>query len=109
MSTRAQTFTLQLTSSAADPVGQGHYSKTLVPPIKVPYLARPFAALEGIAFSNSFTNVDAALYDNNKVVLQWNKSQADAIQKVTPYEETLIIPDGHYTVESLELEIARQN
>ena len=109
MSTRAQTFTLQLTSSAADPVGQGHYSKTLVPPIKVPYLARPFAALEGIAFSNSFTNVDAALYDNNKVVLQWNKSQADAIQKVTPYEETLTIPDGHYTVESLELEIARQN
>ena len=78
MSTRAQTFTLQLTSSAADAVGQGHFSKTLMPPIKVPYLARPFAALEGIAFSNSFTNVDAALYGNNKVVLQWNKSQADA-------------------------------
>ena len=70
MSARAQTFTLQLTSSAADPVGHGHYSKTLVPGIKVPYLAKPFAALEGIAFSNSFTNVDAALYDNNKVVLQ---------------------------------------
>ena len=28
-------------------------------------------------------------------------------QKVAPYEETLTIPDGHYTVESLELEIAR--
>ena len=108
MSSRAQTFTLQLSSSAADPVGQGHFSKTLVPPIKVPYLARPFAALEGIAFSNSFTNVDAALYGNNKVVLQWNKNQADAIQKVAPYEVELIIPDGHYTVESLELEIARQ-
>ena len=79
MSSRAQTFTLQLSSSAADPVGQGHFSKTLVPPIKVPYLARPFAALEGIAFSNSFTNVDAALYDNNKVVLQWFPTEANAI------------------------------
>ena len=35
-------------------------------------------------------------------VLQWNKSQADAIQKVAPYEVELIIPDGHYTVESLD-------
>ena len=61
-------------------------------------LTRPKCESRG----NSFTNVDAALYDNNKVVLQWNKSQADAIQTVAPYEETLIIPDGHYTVESLE-------
>ena len=103
MSQAAQTFTLQLSSAAAATMGSGHYKQILQPGIKVPYLARPWAALESMAFSNSFCNVDVALYNNNKVVLSYTPDPAEPAVTVT-----LSVPDGNYSIESLELELARQ-
>jgi hypothetical protein len=71
MAAAAQTFTIQLNSSAAERTSESEerYQIALTPAIEVPYLAQPRAQLESLAFSNSFTNVSAHL-DNNKIALQ---------------------------------------
>ena len=117
MAAAAQTFTIQLNSSAAERTSESEerYQIALTPAIEVPYLAQPRAQLESLAFSNSFTNVSAHL-DNNKIALQlaYTKTAPDASGNyvleatLTDKRYELTIPDGHYDAAGLEEEMARQ-
>ena len=60
MSQVAASHIIQLNSATAQKRTNEHYVMALEPTISVPYLAKPRAQLEGLSFSNSFTNVDAA-------------------------------------------------
>ena len=117
MAAAAQTFTIQLNSSAAErtSASEERYQIALTPASEVPYLAQPRAQLESLAFSNSFTNVSAHL-DNNKIALQlaYTKTAPDASGNyvleatLTDKRYELTIPDGHYDAAGLEEEMARQ-
>jgi hypothetical protein len=84
----------------------------LQPAISIPYLAKPRAQLEGLSFSNSFTNVDAASLDNNTVKLVYYESTpgtgADSAYKTLD----LSIDDGYYSladgIGSLEAALAKK-
>jgi hypothetical protein len=110
----AQTFTFQLSSKTAEKTGSGieQYRLALEPAVSVPYLAQPRCQLEQFAFTNTLTNVDAALYGNNTIVFKWSPFVADtAVTPSTPQQVaksyTLTLPDGHYSLTSLEQTIAR--
>ena len=113
MAAAAQSYTLQLSSALSDQVTAEHYLKDLEPAISVPYLAQPRAQLEQLAFVNSFTNVDSDRYNNNKVTLAWRTAPHthDGADKTAPSAwntYTMTLDDGHYTLPSLELHMAKK-
>ena len=113
MATAAQSYTLQLSSALSDQVTAEHYLKNLEPAISVPYLAQPRAQLEQLAFVNSFTNVDSGRYNNNKVILAWRTAPhthdgTDATVPSAWNTYTMTLDDGHYTLPSLELHMAKK-
>ena len=70
----AQTFTFQLSTKTAEKTGGNveQYRLQLTPSVNVPFTAQPRCQLEQLAFTNTVTNVDAALYGNNTIVFKWN-------------------------------------
>ena len=113
MAAAAHSYTLQLSSALSDQVTAEHYLKDLEPAISVPYLAQPRAQLEQLAFVNSFTNVDSDRYKNNKVILAWRTAPHthDGADKTAPSAwntYTMTLDDGHYTLPSLELHMAKK-
>ena len=61
--------------------------------------------LEQLAFTNCFSNIDKARYGNQSLTLTWNPY----VEQAAPYTPqrqqktvTLEIPDGHYTIDTLE-------
>ena len=116
----ARTFTLQLNSATAEKptAGAEQYRLALTPPIEVPYLARPRVRLEQFCFTNAATNLDVALYGNTSITFQWNPfithhppnpNTGPAYPALTrhPKTKTIVIPDGHYSLASLEETVAR--
>ena len=100
MAAAAQSYTIQLSSALSDAQVGEHYSKVLEPPIQVPYLARPRAQLEQLAFVNSFTNIDSKKYNNHKVNFAWRVPTEDPNQAgdFKPGEWntlTIELDDGH--------------
>ena len=59
----AQTFTFQLSTKTAEKTGGNveQYRLQLTPSVNVPFTAQPRCQLEQLAFTNTVTNVDAAL------------------------------------------------
>eukprot|EP01043_Picozoa_sp_COSAG02_P026172 COSAG02_NODE_1499_length_12268_cov_12.941984_12_plen_486_part_00 len=78
--------------------------------------------LEQLAFTMTVTNVDAALYNNNKIVFEWDPFIPDRKTIATPnamrYSQvagdgdpkqyTMTVPDGTYSLLDLEVLIARE-
>ena len=72
---------------------------------RCPFMARPRCMLEQLAFTNCFSNIDKARYGNQSLTLTWNPY----VEQAAPYTPqrqqktvTLEIPDGHYTIDTLE-------
>ena len=109
----ASTFTLQLNSATAEKpsAGSEQYRLALTPPIDVPYLARPRVQLEQLCFTNASTNLDVTLYGNTSITFTWNPfiANMDASPQLVRKSKTktIVIPDGHYSLASLEETIAR--
>ena len=109
--TAAQTYTLQLNSATAEKTSATNeeYRLRLTPPIACPFMARPRCMLEQLAFTNCFSNVDKARYGNQSLTLTWNPYYEQA-SPYTPQRKqktvTVEIPDGHYTIDTLEQVIA---
>jgi hypothetical protein len=103
---------IQLNSATAEKSTGEHYVMALQPAISIPYLAKPRAQLEGLSFSNSFTNVDAASLDNTTVKLVYYESTpgtgADSAYKTLD----LTIDGGYYNltdgIGSLEAALAKK-
>ena len=118
----AKSFTFQLSSKHAEKTGSGveQFRLALEPGISVPFTAQPRCALEQLAFTQTVTNVDAALYGNNTIVFEWDpfytlrapgggtlrRYSTEHGGKSKRYEMT--IPDGTYSLQDLELFIARE-
>ena len=107
METVAQTFTFQLDSEAADANGDGSFTTTLNPALALPPLARPRAACTNVSFENSIANVSAAKYGNHIVNLEWLSGIDEIGAYKYPVYSTaqLVVPDGVYSLASLELEL----
>eukprot|EP01044_Picomonas_judraskeda_P016097 COSAG03_NODE_2804_length_2442_cov_60.166880_3_plen_141_part_00 len=111
----AQTYTLQLNSATAQKTSDlnEEYRLQLTPPIACPFMARPRCMLEQLAFTNCFSNIDKARYGNQSLTLTWNPY----VEQASPYTPqrvqktvTVEIPDGHYTIDTLEhLDAARHH
>lgn len=108
----AQMYTFQLDSEAAEKVNDGHYKVTLTPSLELPLLAQPQAMVRSVVFSNSFANVQSTLYRNATVDVEWHPdpsaSGTNPPGSSVVATATLTIPDGYYTLEALQLELARQ-
>ena len=103
---------IQLNSATAEKRTNEHYVMALEPAISVPYLAKPRAQLDGLSFSNSFTNVDAASLDNHTVKLVYYES-TPGTGVDSPYKTLdLTIDDGFYSltdgIGSLEAALAKK-
>ena len=111
--TAAQTYTLQLNSATAQKTSDlnEEYRLQLTPPIACPFMARPRCMLEQLAFTNCFSNIDKARYGNQSLTLTWNPYYEQA-SPYTPQRQaktvTVEIPDGHYTIDTLEQVIAEE-
>ena len=113
----AQTFTFQLSTKTAEKTGNNveQYRLQLTPSINVPFTAQPRCQLEQLAFTNTVTNVDAALYGNNTIVFKWNPFVTEAYETgLSGYAGTrhaktytMTVPDGTYSLSELEEYIAR--
>ena len=70
----AKAFTFQLSSHNAEKTGVGveQYRLQLEPGIQVPFTTQPQCQLEQLAFTMTVTNVDSTLYNNNKIVFEWD-------------------------------------
>ena len=70
----AQSFTFQLSSKTAEKTGGNveQYRLALTPSVQVPFTAQPTAELLQLAFTNTVTNVDSRLYNNNTIVFKWS-------------------------------------
>ena len=100
----AQTFTFQLSTKTAEKTGLNveQYRLQLTPSVNVPFTAQPRCQLEQLAFTNTVTNVDAALYGNNTIVFKWNPFVTEAIESGLPSYAgtrhaktyTMTVPDG---------------
>ena len=123
MASGAQSITLQLNSSTVTKTSEGSYRIALEPPISIPYLAEPRAQLTDMAFVNCQVNV-AEKFKNNVVEFQiayigdsfentgTSAALAPGAGKTVATmsvdkTHTLTVPDGHYSLPSLELELAR--
>ena len=75
----AQAYTFQLSSKAAEKTGGNveQYRLQLEPGINVPFTAQCRCQLEQLAFAMTITNVDATLYNNNKIVFEWDPYISD--------------------------------
>ena len=114
----AQTFTFQLSTKTAEKTGGNveQYRLQLTPSVNVPFTAQPRCQLEQLAFTNTVTNVDAALYGNNTIVFKWNPFVTEAIESGLPgyagtrnaKTYTMTVPDGTYSLPDLEEYIARE-
>jgi hypothetical protein len=108
----AQMYTFQLDSEAAEKVNDGHYKVSLSPSLQLPLLAEPQAMVRSVVFSNSFANVQSRLYQNATVDVEWHPdasaSGSDPVGSSVTATATLTIPNGYYTLEALQLELARQ-
>ena len=120
----AKAFTFQLSSRNAEKTGVGveQYRLQLEPGVQVPFTAQPQCQLEQLAFTMTVTNVDAALYNNNKIVFEWDPFIPDRKNIATPnamrYSQvttagdpkqyTMTVPDGTYSLLDLEVLIARE-
>ncbi len=122
----AQAYTFQLSSKAAEKTGGNveQYRLQLEPGINVPFTAQCRCQLEQLAFAMTITNVDAALYNNNKIVFEWDpfisdRSDSDSYNVNTlrysqgvgagsPKRFELTVPDGTYSLEDLENFVARE-
>ena len=111
--TAARTYTLQLNSATAQKTSDlnEEYRLQLTPPIACPFMARPRCMLEQLAFTNCFSNIDKARYGNQSLTLTWNPY----VEQAAPYTPqrqqktvTVEIPDGHYTIDTLEQVIAEE-
>ena len=120
----AQAYTFQLSSKAAEKTGGNveQYRLQLEPGINVPFTAQCRCQLEQLAFAMTITNVDATLYNNNKIVFEWDPyisdlssspdidtmrySQGAGAGKPKRYE--LTVPDGTYSLADLEVFISRE-
>eukprot|EP01043_Picozoa_sp_COSAG02_P026800 COSAG02_NODE_1554_length_11948_cov_41.539455_6_plen_212_part_00 len=65
-------------------VGVEQYRLQLEPGVQVPFTAQPQCQLEQLAFTMTVTNVDAALYNNNKIVFEWDPFIPDRKSTPTP-------------------------
>ena len=118
----AKAFTFQLSSRNAEKTGVGveQYRLQLEPGVQVPFTAQPQCQLEQLAFTMTVTNVDATLYNNNKIVFEWDpfltnraftggtlhRYSSQHSSKPKRYEMT--VPDGTYSLSDLEQYIARE-
>lgn len=107
MSQGAASFTIQLNSATSEKRTGEHYVRQLDPPITIPYLARPRAMLEGLSFSNSFSNVDST-FDNNKVRLAWYGHTVGTGAESAWRNMELTVDTGYYDIASLEAALARK-
>ena len=82
----AKAFTFQLSSHNAEKTGVGveQYRLQLEPGVQIPFTAQPQCQLEQLAFTMTVTNVDAALYNNNKIVFEWDPFIPDRKGTPTP-------------------------
>ena len=107
MAQGAASYTIQLNSATAEKRTGEHYVTSLDPGIRIPYLARPRAMLEGLSFSNQFANVDSIL-DNKTVKLAW-KSHVVGTGAESDFKNlTLTVDDGYYDIPGVEAELARK-
>ena len=130
MASGVQSITLQLNSATVQPPRHLRDRTGLLcleTPIRIPYLAEPQAQLTDMAFVNCQVNI-AEKFKNNVVEFQLayigdlihvrsrtlaqlshlhqvqeRRWQAMSVDKT----HTLTVPDGHYSLPSLELELAR--
>jgi len=117
MASAAQSITLQLNSATATATSEGAYRLALEPPIDIPYLSEPRASLSDMAFVNTAINVSRKIGNNTvDIELVYFKSIKASVT-VPPLERhdlkakktyTIVIPDGHYSVTTLETAIAKQ-
>ena len=105
MATAAQSFTIQLNSASSEKLHKEHYVRTLEPAIGVPYLAKPRAQLEHLAFANSFSNVNSGILKNGVLKLAYKTYDLGATTE-TWHNVTLTLDDGYFTLPSLEAAIA---
>ena len=103
---------IQLDSQSATKVTNEHYRLQLEDPIRIPYLSQPRCNLEALSFQNSFTNVDGARLNNNKIRLAWKvhePTDTDKTYDSLPWHTLeLSIDNSFQTTTSIEAEIARQ-
>ncbi|MGZ0214141.1 MAG: hypothetical protein ACKVI4_16815 [Actinomycetales bacterium] len=109
--TGAQTYTLQLNSATAEKTSSTNeeYRLQLTPPISCPFMAAPRTMLESLAFTNCFSNIDKERYGNQSLTLKWNPYYEQASPYTPQRTEktvTVEIPDGHYTIDTLEQVVA---
>ena len=120
----AQSFIFQLSSRNAEKTGVGveQYRLQLEPGVQIPFTAQPVCQLEQLAFTMTVTNVDARLYDNNKIVFEWDpliSAREDSPDVSTmrysqgvgagqPKRYVMTVPDGTYSLVDLEQFIARE-
>lgn len=108
MSQGAKSHTIQIDSATAEKVNDEHYKLSLSPSIDVPYLAKPRAQLESLAFTNSFGNLDGTDLKNNILKLGW---YSHAVGDATPpkWQTTDVTLDsGQYDIAMLEQSIAKK-
>ena len=120
----AQSFIFQLSSRNAEKTGVGveQYRLQLEPGVQIPFTAQPVCQLEQLAFTMTVTNVDARLYNNNKIVFEWDpfvSAREDSPDASTmrysqgagagqPKRYVMTVPDGTYSLVDLEQFIARE-
>ena len=120
----AKAFTFQLSSRNAEKTGVGveQYRLQLEPGVQVPFTAQPQCQLEQLAFTMTVTNVDSTLYNNNKIVFEWDpfltfkavSGSTGTLQRYSskhgnkPKRYEMTVPDGTYSLSDLEQYIARE-
>ena len=107
MAQAAGSITIQLNSATAEKGTGEHYVMPLDPPIRIPYLARPRAQLEGLCFSNVFPNLSAAI-GNNTLKLVWYSHKVGQADETDWQTMTIVLGDGFYDIPRLESELAKQ-
>lgn len=106
MAQGSKSFTTQIDSATSQKVNDEHYVMQLNPSIDIPYLAKPRAQLESLAFTNSFGNLDAQ-EKNNVLKLGWH---SHVIGSPTPMWKTadIALDSCQYDIPSLEVNIAKK-
>ena len=99
---RHVTIPFHVSSQAARNKGNNRFEIPLDPPLDIGHTAHPTVYLNNLSFTNTFANVDKALYDNADLVVKLHRTLGSG----SPL--TISIPTGNYTLSQLEVAINTQ-
>jgi hypothetical protein len=100
---RRVTIPFHVSSEAADDKGSGVFQVKLTPELQVGHTAHPTVYLNNLSFTNTFANIDKALYDNADLQLQIFQGSDP-----TPTQVSIALDAGNYSLSELEVAIAEK-